>query len=377
MKNMGQAKIALAVTNDLVTDQRVHRIASTLSHSGNQVLLIGRLLPNSKPLAQRDYNTHRMKLRFTTGPLFYLFYNLRLFLFLLPRRFTVIISNDLDTLLACFLVSKFKKTRLVFDSHELFTEVPELTERPRIQKIWLNIEKRIVPKLKYNYTVCDSLAHIFQEKYKTNFITIRNLPYNKSQLPLPELANKTKGKKIILYQGSVNIGRGLELVINTLPLLENTVFIIVGRGDIETQLKNLAEKVNVTEKVIFTGPIPFEQLHPYTQMAHLGISLEENMGKNYFYALPNKIFDYTQALVPVLTSDFPEMRKIIDTYNIGKTTKANSPKELAPIIKEMLSNHDKRAEWNNNLQKAKEILCWENEEKKLIDFLVSNNLIDH
>ena len=163
------SRAIVSVTNDLYTDQRVHKVCTFLVAQGYEVLLVGRKRRSSIPLPPREYKTHRMKLLFETGAKFYAFFNFRLFLFLLFRKADILVSNDLDTLLANHLANKFKrKTRLVYDSHEYFTEVPELTSRPKVQKIWLKIEEWIFPKLKDVYTVNGSIAEIYSKKYKKN-----------------------------------------------------------------------------------------------------------------------------------------------------------------------------------------------------------------
>src|SRR5208283_1226470 len=128
-------KFILSVTNDLVTDQRVHRVASTIFNLGNDVLLIGRIRKDSLPVT-RPYRTLRMRLLFNQGPLFYAEYNVRLFVFLLFQRVDVLVSNDLDTLLANYLVFRILNKELVYDTHEYFTGVPELKNRPVVRCIW-------------------------------------------------------------------------------------------------------------------------------------------------------------------------------------------------------------------------------------------------
>ncbi|MGZ4043852.1 MAG: glycosyltransferase, partial [Bacteroidia bacterium] len=151
---------AVSVINDLVTDNRVNKTCNVLLDSGYDVILIGRVLPASLPLPNWGFKTIRMNLLFKNGPLFYLFFNLRLFFKLLLLKTDLLFANDLDTLLPNYLVSKLKHIPLVYDSHELFTEVPELLNSPFKKKIWLSIEKRIVPRLKNCITVNSSIAKI-------------------------------------------------------------------------------------------------------------------------------------------------------------------------------------------------------------------------
>src|SRR3989338_2252762 len=155
---MNKQKVILSVTNDLVTDQRVNRVCNSLLNLNYEVLLVGRQLKNSLPV-NRKYPTKRFNLLFNKGFLFYANYNVRLFWLLLFSKSTLLWSNDLDTLPANYLVSKLKGIKLVYDSHEYFTEVPELVNRPKIQKIWLSIEQWIFPKLKNVITVSNQIAN--------------------------------------------------------------------------------------------------------------------------------------------------------------------------------------------------------------------------
>ena len=198
-------------------------------------------------------------------------------------------------------------------------------------------------------------------------ITIRNMPYFHPEYPNFE-NRKSSHEKIIVYQGSVNKGRGLELVICSMQQLDDVRFWIIGDGDILSDLKRLVKKLELEPKVLFFGRMPPEELIQYTVQADVGISLEENLGLNYYYALPNKLFDYISANVPVLASDFPEMGSLIKKYDIGIATLVSDPQELAAIVKSMLNDSEKMSRWKSNLQKAASELCWENEEKKLLDF---------
>ena len=356
-------KIIVSVTNDLTTDQRVHKVCSSLVTMNFEVLLVGRKLTDSIPL-QRIYNTHRIKLLFNKGALFYAEYNIRLFFYLLFKRKDILLSNDLDTLLANYLISKTQNKKLVYDSHELFTEVPELVNRPKTQKIWLMLEQNILPKLKNTYTVCQSIADYYNEKYATNFKVIKNVPVclkNNDKILLTEALH---GKpKTIIYQGALNIGRGLELMIETVQYLENIQLIIIGDGDITEKLKSLVTQKKLVEKVFFLGKKTPEELRKITPLADLGISIEEDLGLNYRYALPNKIFDYIHASIPILVSDLPEMKHIVLEYQVGEIINNRKPKELAKQIESILRT--KKHSWKRNLKIAASNLQWQKEEEVL------------
>ncbi|MBI9067538.1 MAG: glycosyltransferase [Salinivirgaceae bacterium] len=359
-------KILIAVTNDLETDQRVFRIAKSLSENGFEIMLIGRLLKNSKAL-DLFCDVKRFKLCFNKQAFFYANYNIRLFVFLLFNKFDIVLSNDLDTLPACFLASKIKGKKIVYDSHEYFTEVPELIDQKFQRSFWLLIERIFVPKLNSAYTVSNSIAKEYNQKYKLAFDTVRNLPYRKNRAFEIE-KNKVR---TIIYQGALNVGRGIELMIESMLYLENVELLIVGTGDIDDELNLLISKLNVSEKVKMLGRINPQDLFFITQKAHLGLSLEEDRGLNYRFALPNKIFDYIQARIPVIVSDLPEMRNVIETYNIGEIMYERTPKALAQQIIKMLDKCLSDNTIHNNLEKAAQQLCWENEQNIMLRHFIN------
>ena len=358
-------RIIISVTNDLSTDQRVEKTCNTLHANNFDILLIGRVLKNSAAL-NRNYKTKRISLLFNKGVLFYMEFNIRLFFILIFSKKDILLSNDLDTLPANYLASFLQRKKLVYDSHELFSEIPELVERLFVKKVWIGLEKFLIPKVKNCYTVCKSIASHYNRKYRTNFKVIRNFPVQK-EIVKGEFDFSTDNKKIILYQGAINAGRGLELIIKTMHLLPDFLLVIIGSGDVMEDLNNLVEQENLENKVLFLGRIIPEKLQKLTPLADLGISIEENLGLNYKYALPNKIFDYVQAEVPVLVSDLPEMKQIVTEYKIGEILISRTPESMANQIIKMLQK-----DYSSNLKKAKVELIWENEEKKLLT--IFNNL---
>lgn len=361
MDKSNHKKIIVSVTSDLVSDNRVHKVCTTLHNMGFNVLLIGRKLPKSLPVQSRNYKTKRFRLIFRKGPLFYAEFNFRLLLFHLISKSDILLSNDLDTLPASYIASKIKNKPLVYDSHEYFTEVPELIGRPRVKKIWEWLERKMVPKIKTAFTVCNSIARIYEEKYGTPFKVVRNIPV---AAEIPAKTEKSENvEKIILYQGAVNIGRGLEQAILAMKFIENARLIIAGDGDIKSDLQNLVIKENLQIKVKFTGRLSIEELAKLTPQADLGLSIEEDLGLNYRFALPNKLFDYIQAQVPVLITNLPEMATIVNQYNIGEITTSLKPQFLAEKITDALNNLEKRNLWKRNLPLAAKELTWENEEK--------------
>lgn len=349
----------VSVINDLVTDQRVHRHCLTLQGMGFDVLLIGRKLKTSPALAARPYRTHRMTLPFEKGPLFYASFNIALLFQLLFRRSNLLISNDLDTLPANYVASKLRGSALIYDSHEYFTEVPELVNRPRTKAIWECLERMLVPRLRHAYTVSQPIASAYARRYKVHFEVIRNIPLLEEQQ-----TEALSHPPVILYQGSVNLGRGVDVAIRAMQCLEGAVLTVAGTGDVLEEMKALAKELGLTERVKFLGQVPFTELKAITRSASIGISLEEDLGLNYRYALPNKLFDYIHAGVPVLVSHLPSMSEVVETYGIGEVLKDRDPKSVAAQLLAMLDG-SKQAEWRANCRNAAQELNWQKESYKL------------
>ena len=360
-------RIIVSVTNDLVTDQRVHKVCTSLMAMGFEIVLIGRKLPTSLAI-DRDYRTIRMKLLFNKGFLFYAEYSLRLFLKLLFLKKDILLSNDLDTLLPNYIISRLFHKELVYDSHELFTEIPELIGRPGVKGVWERIEQYIFPKLKRVYTVNDSIAAYYKKKYKVEVQVVRNIAPELIDKSINEkLAKKIKGdQKMIILQGSgLNIDRGAEEAVAMMQYVNNGILYIIGGGDVFDQLKDLVIKLKLQKKVFIKDKLPYGQLMEYTKIADLGLSLDKGLNLNYEYSLPNKVFDYIQAETPLLVSNRKEIAKLVNENHIGKVVDSHDPKELASIVNEIFADEKQLLTWKNNLKKAVKKYTWENESKKL------------
>ena len=358
----------VSVINDLSTDQRVDKVCKTLKKCGYNVLLVGRKKKNSLPMENRMYKTHRMKLIFEKEAVFYAEFNIRLFFFLLFHKSDILISNDLDTLLPNFLISKIKRIPLVYDSHEYFIGVPELEKNGFARKIWLAIEKWIFPKLKHVFTVNQSIAELYQKQYNININIVRNIPLKRlttisktrEELGLP------MDKKIIILQGAgINIDRGVEELVQSMQWIKNSILLIIGNGDIIESLKTKTDELQLNEKVKFINRLTYNELINYTANADLGLTVDKDSNLNYKFSLPNKLFDYISAGIPVLASNLPEVKRIVEKYKVGEILYSHKPEIMAQTIENMLNNKEKLLEYKANTKIAATELCWENEEIEL------------
>lgn len=364
-------KVIMAVTNDLLTDQRVDRSCCALSEAGYSVLLVGRWLKDSGPLLPRRYATLRMRLLFHKKVFFYAEYNLRLFLKLLFSDADLFYANDTDTLPACYLAARLRRKALFFDAHEMFPEVPELSARPRVKRFWEHIESHIFPRIGSKVhgsscTVCQSIADEYRRRYGISMAVVRNVPSataSPAELSMPEIR-----QPYILYQGAVNVGRGIEWMIDAMEFVDGFQFVVAGIGDLYDQLQGYASSKQWHKKVLFVGRLAPGQLRSLTLSAALGVVLMEKRGLNYYYSLPNRIGDFALAHVPVVASNFPEISRVVGRYQIGTLVDCDETpdaKSLAGIVNSTLAVWQSMPEdeKSRRFEAAATDLSWERHDK--------------
>jgi glycosyltransferase involved in cell wall biosynthesis len=348
------------VTNDLSNDQRLHKVCSTLQAQGYAPLLVGRVHSASPPLQPRSYSTHRLRLFFERGKLFYLEFNVRLFFWLLLQRTQIITANDLDTLLACYAAARLRGRRLVYDAHELLTDTPEVYQRPLTRKTWLTLESWLVPRLRRMSTVSLGLAREYERRYGIQPKLIRNYP---RQNPARQPAGPVP---IALYQGHIKAGRGIPLMLEAMQYTDQLRLWLIGAGLQYEAMQAYVAELGVAERVQFWGWVPFEDLPHYTQQAGLGLSLEDPQAANTRYSAPNKLYDYLQAGLPVLGADLEEFRAAIMPYEAGEILAARTPEVLARQMERILLTPELHQRYARGAVNAAQYLCWEAQEEQLL-----------
>jgi glycosyltransferase involved in cell wall biosynthesis len=364
-------KVAFSVTNCICFDQRVKKIAGNLEKLDCEITIIGRRLGRCCDKDLVPFGTKRFRMIFRRGFLFYKFYNLRLFFFLLFHNYDVLVANDLDTLLPNYLVSRMKRIPLVYDSHEYFTGVPELNGRPFVRKVWKLLEAGIFPNLKYVMTVSDSVADQYQKEYGVRPAVVRNcsvsssslLPFSRQELGIPE------DHFLLVFQGGgINIDKGGEELIDAIRILDKVSLLIVGSGDVLPDMKRKTEELGLSERIRFFPTMPWEEMIRYTKSADAGLSLEKDTNLNYRFSLPNKLFDYISAGIPVITGDLPEIKKIIEDNDCGIIIPSITPQAIRNAIIRLKDDRFLLNKLRKNAVIASGSLNWEKESGKVFEF---------
>lgn len=353
--------IIFTVTNDLVYDQRMRRICNSLDNAGYAVTLVGRKLKQSINLRNESFKQKRIKCYFEKGKLFYIEFNIRLFFYLLRKKTDAICAIDLDTIIPCYLISRIKRVKRIYDAHELFCEMKEIVERPFIYKFWKFIERKTVPKFKNGYTVNELIAKEFEKLYNVRYDVIRSIA-------LYDSAKREDVKeKFILYQGAVNEGRSFETLIPSMQWVDAKL-IICGDGNFMKQAQKLVRKYQLAEKVVFKGMVPPEELRSFTQRSYIGITIFEKDALSNYYSLANRFFDYIQSGTPQLCVDYPVYRELNNIYNVGVLIDDISAENIAANLNKLLIDENLWQEIHQNCKTARKELNWQKEEEKLLSF---------
>lgn len=372
------SKVVLSVTNDLYTDPRVDKVCNFLTRNGFDVTLVGRRYGDTAPLAPRAYKTKRLRLLFRRGCLFYAEYNIRLFFYLLFHSFDLYVANDLDTLLPNFLISRLKRKRIVYDSHEYFCGELSIADRPFVKHVWQSIERFCFPKLKDVITVSQSIVEQYEQEYGIRPHLVRNIPpkatppltENRASLRLPD------DKHIVILQGNgLNEGRGGEELVDAMQFVDKeAILLIVGNGTAIPLLKEKVKLLGLTDRVVFVPRVTPEKLYNYTCLSDIGIALDRDLSMNLRFSLPNKLFEYIKAGTPVVASNLIERARIIKQYQVGLIVENTQPESIAVTINNLLNDKLLYNRLKTNCQIAAEELCWENEEKVLEQIYLNSKI---
>lgn len=364
---MRNKNILLAVTTDVVSDIRVQKICDFLKSKSCNILVIGRKLPSTFH-KELPYDVKLLNIPFSKGVLFYVTFQAIFFLRGIFVKSDIIIANDLDTLLPCFLLSKIKNCELVYDSHEYYTESAGLIGKKLKKKIWEKLEQWIFPKLNHIITVNESIAEIYSKKYNKKIHIVKNIPslVNYQKNKSKENLGLNPLTKMVLLQGSyIDIDRGgKELILAMQHIKSKIQLVIIGAGQELPLMKKLTQDLMLTDKILFIPKLPSDQLIQYTLNADLGISIDKPTNLNYKFSLPNKLFDYMRAEIPILISNLPELMKIHEKFPFGPVLDSHDSEHIASKIEEGLFSNEYN-QWKKNLNEASQIFTWKNELKTL------------
>ena len=300
---------------------------------------------------------------------YYLKFLSTLFKELLKTNSSIYVAEDIFTLPIVTFIAKFRGAKLYYNSREFYAFLAGLRNKPKTQDVLRKLENFFIKKVDAVLVTGDGDAEFLQEYYGiNNTVVIRNLPLNqKAAEPkdFRKMLNIPISNSILLYQGVILEGRGFEPLLNTMTKVKNCDLVVLGTGVFKTKYEKLAEELGIEKRIHFLGNIDQSELINYTAGADIGVSLIENISKSYYYALPNKLFEYIMANVPVLVSDLPQMKKIVEDYNVGRFASLEKENELENVLSEIISNKEKIENYKRNTVSASAELNWQKEFEKV------------
>ncbi len=353
--------VAIVFLGDFYHDARCINMADTFIDEGMNVHIIHSASQNSQykncQITAIDLSSH------PKGIGKYFLFIINVIKKLRELKFDVIIASDLYSLPAACMVGKAK---IIYDSREIYSHLGGLSRKPLKQKIWHRIETFYINKASTVLITAKTDGEVLTKIYPQIKTTlIQNFPSKKLK---PKANNKLRNlfkisdsSPIFLYQGMLFNGRGIKIMIEMLLSFTEAHVVLIGEGNIKKQLQAYSEQLGVQKRVHFTGRVPYEELLEYTTSATIGFSLIEPISLSYEHALPNKLFEYALSGIPSLSTNFHEMKMVVENYNLGVSVSLKRDGIKDGIKKILNSNYDHLA------LIAEQELVWESQRLALLE----------
>jgi len=279
--------------------------------------------------------------------------------------------HDLNTLLLGYMAKRRYGGKLVYDAHELTTELVYIS-RPE-KMVWRVLEWFLIRRADEVIATGTYRAEYLAKRYKVAAPTvILNCP----PLPVAEVHNRALRQKlgledetvpVILYQGNFVEGRGLDKLVLAVAHLNRGVLVLMGWGKLEGELRRLVKKMGVERRVFFTEPVAPDRVVYYCISATVGVVIYRRNSLNNYYATPNKLYEYIHAKLPVVSSDFPALKEVVEGYSLGYTFDPEEPESIAEAINRVLADEQRYNTMKKNALEAAKIFNWETESRKLLE----------
>ena len=355
--------VLFAITGDARLNSRALKQLALLSDEGYSVQAIG--LGDSAGESQIfDRVTYRaLTAPEGSGPLF--FGRLHRLFSKHVAEYTARIyhASDLYVLPAQGKRAQLTSGKLVYDARERYPYVASTTNRPWVSWFWEMVERSHIRHVDAVFTVSKSIASHLAASYGISYPAVLYNAPPLQDVPRSDLLRRQLDlpaeTAIVLHQGKIQNGRGCQLLMHAMQFVERAVLVFLGDGPLRKALATEAKRLQLSDKVFFLDPVPPMNLLETTASADIGVSLLEDTCLNHRYALPNKLFEYLMAGVPVLASDLPEMENVVAPHDVGCVVKPSNAREIAGVLQSMVDRPEARATWSQNTRSVFETFSWE------------------
>lgn len=354
----------LKETNSILS----HNIASKIYIASlHDYDLAEEVIYNDKLLLNRfKLNTRKMNKNLFIQVLKYLEFIYRVTLFYRKKNIEMINIHSIALLPLGIFLKYFFKSKLVYDTHELETETNgSHVIRKKLAKF---IERVLIKKCDLIFVVSENIADWYAKEYEIRRpIVVKNAPKiftQKKTNYFRETFNIRNSSVIILYQGGLSSGRGVNLLLECFKKRESdeVVIVFMGFGEMEEEIKNISK---IKNNIFFHSAVSPEIVLDYTSSADLGIHLIQNTCLNHYYCMPNKLFEYAMAGLPVIVSNMKEMRELVEKYEMGIVVEDESLEAINIAIDKIMFLNLENMKQNSRI--CAEENSWERQEIKMID----------
>lgn len=364
-----QKSVTISFLGNANFDTRVANLTNSLIKDGNKVKVISFdwTTPNFNTVIG-DTSIYKL-VKKKNSIAYYLKFLAILFKQLKKTNSSIYIAEDIFTLPVVTFIAKMNGAKLYYNSREFYAFLAGLRNKPKTQSIIRILENFFIKKVDKVFVTGQGDAEFLQEYYGiNNTVVVRNLPLKQiatEKKDFRKMLNISESSTILLYQGVILEGRGFEPLLNAMKNINDCDLVVLGAGIFKNKYELLAEDLGIKNRVHFLGNIDQSELINYTAGADIGLSLIENISKSYYYALPNKLFEYIMAELPVLVSDLPQMKKIVEDYSVGEIANIENIEELTITLRGFISNKTKLNNYKQKTIVASEELNWQKEYQKV------------
>ncbi|MEE1288598.1 MAG: glycosyltransferase [Bacteroidaceae bacterium] len=277
----------------------------------------------------------------------------------------IIHANDLDALLAAYIATRSWKCKIVFDTHEVYTDNFGMASAVLKKLFWSFVEFWIIKRVDLVVCVSNAAADYFAAKYNIpKPLVVTNCAKRQR---LHEHENVKSSYFEVLNHGQFYEGRGYDIMVEAAAISRNTQikYVLRGFGRMEPELRSFVDEKGLTN-VTFAPPVKTTELIPAARTSHVGLAITVPINLNFKLSVSNKIFEYVSAGLPVIMSDIPEHRYLNDKYNFGIILKENTAECLRDAVMTMYENEELYREYSANAKRLSEELNWETEFAKLL-----------
>ncbi len=363
--------VLIVVSSDPRYDSRSTKYLSSLLEAGLKAKVIG---ISTDGTSEKTSDMVRVPITSKGGKKFFLQFYRRVIPEVRRSPAKVVIAGDLFSLPPAIINKrrysrKGNSVKLIYDSKELYEELPSLKIKHSSFLFWNFVEKSSIRFVDAIMTVNQSIANILEAKWHTPSTVVMNVP---DKFIRKETSKKSFDKIILVFSGGLQPGRGLNILVNLMTILpERYELNFVGDGQLHEELVQQAAALHLQDRVHFLGKVKTTEVIDQLAKAHIGVSLTENIGRSYYLSSPNKLFQAISAGLPVIVSNFPEMEKIVNKFQIGAAVNPSDIEEIARTVLAFTQDEEVYNKFAQNCARAASILNWQVEKEKFLSLVKS------